>query len=88
MTNPAKPAASNGGGSPSADAQVPGSLAEAVAAAAKQPPAKQKDPDEKWAEMGGELYDALKADDKASFGKLFIRQVRLAVREAMRGNQR
>jgi hypothetical protein len=48
---------------------------------------KPVDQTEKWAEMGAELHAAFEAKDPASFGKLFARQVKLAVAEALRGTK-
>ena len=85
MQAPVKPAAPPPSGD---DAQAPGTLADAVAAAAlKQAPPPTADPAQKWEEMGGELYERLEAKDKAGFGVLFAKQVRLAVKEALRGNK-
>jgi len=88
MNEPAKPDSPNP--SPSGG-RAAGSLAEAVVTAAlakKEQQPQQANPDEKWAEMGGELYDAIEAKDKATFGKLFAKQVKIAVAEAMRGHKR
>lgn len=84
MGTPAKPAPTT---SP-ADVQAAGSsLADAIAGAAGKPqPKPAEDPAKKWESMGGELYAALEGKDKAAFGRLFVQQVKLAVKEALRGN--
>jgi hypothetical protein len=78
MATPAKPANGQAAGS---------ALADAIAGAAaqqKQKPA--EDPEKKWDEMGAELYAAMENKDKSAFGRLFAKQVKLAVKEALRGN--
>lgn len=82
MTTPAKPA------SPKGEGAAGPSLADAVVGAALQTQqAPKEDPASRWAEMGGELYDALEKKDRASFSSLFTKQVKLAVKEALRGNK-
>lgn len=88
MNQPAKPdpparSPSRGGG------QAAGpSLADAVAGAAlRAAEAPKEDPAKKWEEMGGELYDALSKGDRSGFSKLFATQVKIAVREELRGNK-
>lgn len=91
MQKPAQPVPSTAPPS-GGDGQAAGSaaLAEAVAGAALQRLKQQKpgaDPAKKWEEMGGELFDAVEKRDRAAFGKLFAQQVKIAVKEALRGNQ-
>lgn len=89
MFKPAKPASSPSQPPSGGDEQAAGSsIADAVAGVALRSLQKPKeDPEKKWEEMGAELFEALEKKDRANFGKLFAKQVKLAVKEAMRGNQ-
>lgn len=90
MLQPAKPVSSpkappSDGGEQAAGSSLASAIASVALQNMKQKP--KEDPDKKWEEMGAELYDSLEKKDKAGFGRLFAKQVKLAVKEAMRGNK-
>ncbi len=88
MTTPATPAPSSRLPSGKGEQAAGSSLADTVAGVAlRAAEAPKEDPGKKWEEMGAELFATLEAKDSAKFGKLFSRQVKLAVKEALRGNK-